>query len=207
MRRFAQVALLLLMCLGLWADSAGPFSGTGAGTGWTTPTNTASSNDAYATESICASCDSDPLYISNLGFSIPAGSIINGITATYERKCSSTLSCSTDTANGGYVNLSKATAGTPACTDNGTATTWSTSDVTGTWGNASDLWGCSWTAADINGSNFGLVTVVYNNAAGSRTASIDYLAITVAYTPSPGGRRGSIIISQTRSAGAHGGGR
>jgi len=201
MKRFTL--FLLLLSVVCWADTAGPGSGTAADDGsascnaadWATKTNLGASDNAYATCTILSISVSDKLYISSLGFSVPGGSTINGISVTYERKCASTSSCSTDTANGAYVSVTK-TAGTPVGTNKGTATTWTSSDVTDTWGNASDKWGTTWTPAEINASGFGMATIVYNSAGVSRLASIDYLAVTVDYTPAAGinmGRR--VIIS------------
>jgi hypothetical protein len=58
----------------------------GTGSGWTSSSNIVSSNNSYATASISASSSSANLDATNLGFSIPSGNMIVGITASIERK-------------------------------------------------------------------------------------------------------------------------
>ncbi len=54
---------------------------------------------------------------------------------------------------------------------------------TATYGSASDLWGTTWTPAEINNTNFGVSLSVLNQSGfSSRTASVDYIQITVTYT-------------------------
>lgn len=199
MKRIAAFVLIVLMiAIPVFALTQGPFSGTGAGAGWTTPTNTASSddNDAECTlDGSNGACPGSNLYISSLGFTIPPGSVIDGITVSYERSCSHTGSCSTDLTFSGYVCLTKV-AGTCTGTSKGTATTWGLADVTDTWGGAADKWGTSWTVSEINSTGFGVATNVNNANANPRTAYIDHISVTVAYTagPPPMGKR--VIVTK-----------
>ena len=51
------------------------------------------------------------------------------------------------------------------------------------YGTTSDLWGTTWTPADINASNFGVALSANSSGTGAtRTASVDYIQITVTYT-------------------------
>ncbi len=198
-KRFLLLLLLSMLC---WASTAGPASGTASddgalacnGADWAGKTNLASSDNSYATCVLPGASPGDALWISSLGFSVPAGATINGVTVTYERKCSFASSCSTDPVNGGTAQITK-TAGTPTGNDKGSATGWATSDVTDSLGSGSDLWGLSWTVAEINAAGFGFYTVVYNANALARTASLDYLAVTATYTPAAGAVRRRAIIS------------
>ncbi len=66
-------------------SSAKP-AGTGAGTGWTTPTKVNLSDNVYATSgTIAANGTSTNLDATSFGFNIPAGNLITGITASIER--------------------------------------------------------------------------------------------------------------------------
>lgn len=207
--------LAFLLCSTLvLGDSSGPTSGTATGSSWTTVANVGASDNAYATQSIagrtitCGECDptgpgtSTPLYISSLGFALPASATVVGIAATFEHKCSGASSCSTNTSSGGKVQLTK-TAGTGQGTNKGSSTAWSTADATETLGGATDLWGSTWTQAEINATGFGLVVVVYNTNSSSRTAYVDYMALTVYYSPSGSGSHRRVIISQTRTVAVH----
>lgn len=185
----------------LLADSAGPRGGTGAGSGWTSPTNTAAEDGLFATCSIPASgaCGSSHT-VTALGFAIPAGATVNGIEVSYKQKCSANASCSTSTADGGAVFI---TGCTGTSNNNGDAMAWTTTNATSSLGSASDMWGLTCTVAQVNATAFGVKSDVVNiSTTSSRTASIDYIAVTVYYTPAGGGgARRRVILSQTRSAG------
>ena len=81
---------------------------TGVGTiTWASPTNAASSNDAYAT---AAAGTSHYLRFSNFGFALPTGSAIQGIRASLERKTSQGATSQADTP-AGSVTLTSGTNG------------------------------------------------------------------------------------------------
>ena len=66
------------------------------------------------------------------------------------------------------------------------ASAWPTSKGTATYGNTADLWGATWTPADINASNFGVQLAATNTSAySSETGNVDYVSVTVTYTPLP----------------------
>lgn len=161
----------------------GPNGGTGAGVGWTGPTNIASTNAVYATFSVPGTLTSTSLSTSTLGFSIPVGATINGIQVDIVRHSSATGSLSLSGGSGGTgVSLTKV-AGTPVGTPKNDATLWGLGDATTTLGNAADLWGAAWAPADINSTGFGATLQIDNTNAAARTASIDSILITVTFTP------------------------
>lgn len=153
---------------GTLADDAGV--GT---TVWADPSNAASSNDIYAVNSVALSGTSHYLKATNFGFSIPAGSTINGITVEIERKASG-LATITDSR----VRLVKG--GTIQTTDKASGSNWPESDTYASYGGAADLWGDTWTADDINNSGFGAVLAATSSSGGD--ASVDHMRITIDYT-------------------------
>jgi len=164
----------------------GPNGGTGSGVGWTGPTNIATTNAVYATQSVAALNNSTDLSTSTLGFSIPAGATINGIQVDVVRHASAVTSLDfADTIGSGLprVSISKV-AGTRTGTPKTEGTQWGTTDATTTFGSGADLWGTTWTSTEINATGFGAVISCENtNGALARTASIDSILITVTYTP------------------------
>jgi hypothetical protein len=163
-----------------YALVSGPRSTTNAtGTSWTTPGNVGVSDNAKATYSIPGNGQSSNLDITNFGFSIPAGSTIDGITVRAEVSANGT-SVDDDT-----VMLLKN--GAAVGNDYASGTDWSTTDATRTYGDSNDRWGTSWTPADINAGNFGVRLKVDSDVAATRIASVDYVTITVDYHGPPGG--------------------
>jgi hypothetical protein len=58
----------------------------------------------------------------------------------------------------------------------------SAGETTYTFGSTSDTWGRSWTASQLSGSNFRVRIIDASTAAG-RDFSLDYVAVSVTYTP------------------------
>lgn len=156
----------------------GPLGGTGVGASWTNPTNIATTNAVYATESVAGSSSSTNLNTSSMGFSIPVGATINGIQIDIIRHASAISSLNFGTSG---VNLTKA--GTPVGTNVVDGTNWGTTDATTTFGGPASLFGTTWAPSDINNTGFGVVLIVDNVNAVARTASIDSVLITVTFTP------------------------
>jgi Tfp pilus assembly protein PilX len=150
-----------------------------AATGWTSSTNVYTSNNVYATATINGSSQSANLDVTGFGFSIPAGATINGIDVDIERKASATSSIEDFDV---YVLKNGSATG---ITDHASTTDWTTSDSTRSYGNSSDLWGTTWTVSDINASNFGVRLKATNLTGTSKTASVDWVQVTVFYTPLP----------------------
>lgn len=73
-------------------------------------------------------------------------------------------------------------------TNHASSSAWPTSNTAKTYGSTSDLWGATWTAAQINASNFGVrLTATNSSAYTAATADVDYISVTVQYTPVPPG--------------------
>jgi hypothetical protein len=160
--------------------SAGPRAGSAA-TGWTSSANVFSSNNVRASAVVAANGQSPNLDITGFGFTIPAGSRIDGITAVIERSASA--SSSLDDFDVYLLKGGVATGNDKAVS----GTYYPTSDANRTYGNSSDLWGTSWTATDVNASNFGLRLRVDSDVGSSVTAYVDYVSITIDYTAPPTG--------------------
>ena len=82
------------------------------------------------------------------------------------------------------------------------ATTWTSSDVTETFGGAADLWGRSWTATEINNANFGVALSAYLNytyeAEGTgpgNSTTVDAITVAIDYTDGADARRRAIFTS------------
>ncbi|WP_052480082.1 beta strand repeat-containing protein, partial [Flavobacterium hibernum] len=148
----------------------------GSGTGWSSSGNITAEDNNYATVSLSSGSTSQYLRGTNYGFAIPSNATINGITVIINRRSVNNTGIRDNRVSlvkGGIVQtLNKAVTGT----------NWTTSFSTNSYGGEADLWGSTWTAADINAANFGVVLSSYNNNNSSRTASVDYIQITVAYT-------------------------
>jgi hypothetical protein len=166
--------------------TAGPLTpSTASGAGWTNPSNIEGSS-SYAEVDVAHGNDDveSPLIGTNFGFTIPAGSTINGIAISFTRKVSSTT---TFTATTNSIQLLKA--GSAAGTAKTPGNFWTASDVAETAGSTSDLWGTTWTLAQINASGFGFQMVAEgDNTVGSldRVLSVNAYSITVTYTTASG---------------------
>jgi hypothetical protein len=154
---------------------------------WTNPGNIVSSNDSRATATL-NQVTSHYLAASTFGFSIPAGSSIDGITVEIER---SDLSAR---VKDNIVRLYKN--GTGLVGDNKAITgpSWPNTDTYQSYGGATDTWGTTWTATDINDAGFG-VWLSATNASNS-TGRVDHIRITVAYTTPAG----FLVIDTSASA-------
>lgn len=143
------------------------------------PGNAGASDNAYSQ----VTTDGGPktsqyLKATNFGFSIPAGSTINGIEVNLERK---------KTLGDGDVTHNQARivkAGTISTSDK--TVTWPTTEAVQTLGSSSDLWGETWTADDINSSTTGFAVSVNVDDGGGPTATafVDHITMTVTYTQS-----------------------
>lgn len=113
------------------------------------------------------------LRCANYGFTIPANSVINGITLEIRKAADGGMN------NDEEVKLLKATV---LQTENkAVATFWGSMPFIETYGSASDLWSTTWTPTDINNSGFGAVQSVMRND-GASGAFVDSMIITVDYS-------------------------
>ncbi|MEO1049133.1 MAG: hypothetical protein AAFX87_00815 [Bacteroidota bacterium] len=116
------------------------------------------------------------LVVSDLGFSIPAGVTICGITVEIEKSASGLLQDVKDRA----VNIVKG--GVITGNNNALPGIWPVSDAYFSYGGSSDLWGETWTVSDINASDFGVgISVTLSGFGALPTASIDHIRVTVDY--------------------------
>jgi hypothetical protein len=187
-RKLASSLLLSIIVSSVTAQSAGPNSPgtisnevvTGSKGAWTTMTNAASSNDAYALSATMSTAGdyTDRLVATNFGFSVPAGNTIIGITATVEKSFTGG-----NNVTDREVMLVKGGV-TQTGTNKALVTNWPTTDAVSTYGNSTDLWGNTWTLADINDSGFGIAVAAQRVSApgAPQTARIDHITITVSYT-------------------------
>ncbi|HCV43174.1 MAG TPA: hypothetical protein DGH68_06795, partial [Bacteroidetes bacterium] len=191
MKTFSTI-LLTLACVVLTSTTVmgqttvGPNNaGTGANVAsvgtvaWTNPGNALTNNNSYATVTL-ASQTSNYLQTTNYGFAIPTDATINGIQATIGR-FENTTGTGNDVRDN-VVQLIKAGAlvGSNYAV---TGTDWPTSETAVNYGGTADLWGATWTPAEVNATNFGVALSA--NSTNSRTASVDYMTISVTYTPAP----------------------
>jgi uncharacterized cupredoxin-like copper-binding protein len=183
-----MVALAVALVVGLVAPStasaatAGPrFAGSGSvvdGPGtrtWNSPGNITAGDGSAAVTAILNAGNSTSEYLrgENFGLNIPAGSTITGISVDVRRWGDVAIRDS-------EIRLAKGS--TIVGVNKATATQWPTAAAVATYGGPSDLWGTTWTSAEINAPTFGVVLSATRQT-GSVTASVDYIAVTVTYTP------------------------
>ena len=160
-------------------NSAGA-GATGLINGWTNPGNVTTSNNGYATFSTILTATTDNLTATGFGFSIPANTIITGVTVEIERKAST--NSGTEYVRDNAVYLVNAGADLSATNKAATGTNWPTSDAYATYGGSTDLWGATLTRTIINSSTFGVrLKATVTRTGGTETASVDHIRITVSY--------------------------
>ncbi len=178
------------------SDSKGP-NNAGAGANvteigtiaWTGSSNITTIGTPYATSSVTGGSITNYLRATNYGFAIPENSTINGIKVDINRTGTSPAS-----GFGIFDNtlfLVKDASGVPVIQTTGsdkasTGTVWPTSLTVASYGGANDLWNLSWSATDINNGNFGVALSVNANGSQAKTATVDYMQITVYYTTADG---------------------
>jgi hypothetical protein len=149
---------------------------------WTNPGNVTAEDGNSATATVGLASDSQYLFATGFGFSIPAGAVIQGIQAGVKHAC----------MNGDVqdekIRIIKG--GVVGTTDRSSASAWPTSLTFAQYGGGSDLWGLTWLPSDINASNFGLA--IQAQSSFSDTAAIDVVYITITYTLSTTGIPGSL---------------
>lgn len=208
MKRLSVLAAVVVFCVLLaFASTAGPtIAGTGGTAGsclaptvcWSSPGNVTANDGTFATAALNAGGGSNELQGTNFGFTVPAGSTINGITVEINKKAISGIGNPTDVD----VTLLKAGAATGSNLGHtGAGNGWLSAGATDTYGGTSNLWGTTWTPADVNASNFGVqISCVEWTTGGGATAGVDFIRITVTFTPPPGGKR-RVIETQVRESG------
>jgi carboxypeptidase T len=132
-------------------------------------------NSGTGTSTSCTSSAKDRHTFSNYGFTIPAGSTIQGIEVKLNSRVDSTTGsprfCVQLSWNGG---ASWTTAVTSA--------TLSTAETMYTLGGVTNTWGRAWTNTDFNDANF-RVRLVMVASSTSRDYSLDWVGVQVRHTP------------------------
>jgi hypothetical protein len=175
----------ILSPIDLYAVTSGPLSGStftnvalsGSSASWLNISNAGMSDDIYV--SIPANGLSsngqytDYLQVTNFGFSIPSGYIINGISIEIERG---------DINNAKDYAVRIVKSGTIGTTDRSLMPAWSTEAYV-SYGGATDLWGTTWTYSDINSLNFGVAFSCKKQGGGANPApKVDHVRISITYT-------------------------
>lgn len=164
---------------------------------WTNPTNAGASDDARAT----AAMNSAIAHVNHTCYlwclahdgglnAIPVGATINGIQIDIEKRKTAGLGNAKDNS----LRLIKG--GALVGDDKASALAYGGSDAVASYGGAADLWGTTWTRAQVVAADFG-VGLSCKAEAGTATAGIDDIIVTVTYTlavlfasPFVGGARG-----------------
>ncbi|HLC83772.1 MAG TPA: hypothetical protein VJI69_08070, partial [Bacteroidia bacterium] len=123
--------------------------------GYLPATNVTASDNVYATATHCDCCDQNTqcLTVSDFGFAIPVGAVIDGIVLEVEKRRNAGGSSGIVEDNGLQIMKGGLLVG-PNKSQYGVD--WPLTDTYVTYGSSTDLWGTTWTAADINASNFGV---------------------------------------------------
>ena len=132
-------------------------------------------NSWTSTTTSCTAAQKDRHVLSNFGFSIPAGSTVQGIEVKLNSKVDSTSGsprfCVQLSWDGGATWTSAITSGTL-----------STAETMYILGGVTNTWGRAWTSTDFDNANFRVrLTMVASNT--SRDFSLDWVGVQVRYTP------------------------
>lgn len=157
---------------------------------WTNPTNAQGAPDAVVATNTGQAQDSletsHYLKVTNFGFAVGGTATIVGILAKVKRKGSfnddaefyqSVIDSRVRIVKGGVIQGAQDKANL--------STLWPSVLTEASYGSASDLWGVAWVPADVNANDFGLAIAVDKErgpSAGSVTASVDSVQITIYYT-------------------------
>lgn len=186
LRRTLFISALLFPSF-CFALTAGPnYAGTAAndtssGTvAWTDPTNATASDDVRATITTGASNISNYIKATNFGFSVPAGSTIDGILVEIEEDRNGQENGSGRESG---IKIVKAD-GTIGTTNKSTGAALPTTDTFVSYGGAADLWGEAWTSTDTNDVDFGAVFNVWG-VTNTGQQVVDSFRITITYTAAP----------------------
>lgn len=160
-----------------------PYVGTGtaittdSGTGtldWSNAAQIGKEDGSYATTVSPMSSGTQSYYLkmTDLAFRVATGATIEGIKVDVRR-----LASGNSSIYDGAVRLIKG--GTIQTHDKASATFWSTSIETASYGGSSDLWGTTWTPSQINSSGFGVALSAKSSSGASVSPSVDAVSITI----------------------------
>ena len=170
---------------------------------WVNPGNVSADDDSLAditAPTFDAGDDSFRLIASNFGFTIPAGSTIDGIVVEIER--SNAAGASSDNE----VRLYDSTA-TLVGDNKAAGGDWPTALTLATYGGAADTWTAGLDDVDVNDPDFGVAFIVNADAANTDIA-VDFIRVTVYYTEpaatlNPNAMRRRTTTRQAMSRGAN----
>ncbi|MCI4463701.1 MAG: hypothetical protein JHC30_05990 [Caldisericum sp.] len=148
---------------------------------WQNLNNISADDNVYATCLIPSSASDFQIIAYNFGFSVSG--TINGISVKLKVYASVESSIYLDYVIFGFWN---GTSFTPKGNSNSYVDYWHTTDNYIIIGSSSDLWGTTWTPDDINNPQFGISIYVNNDDSSDQTAYIDYVEVTITYTPPAG---------------------
>jgi hypothetical protein len=164
------------------ASPQGPNFGTGGDdatlgtTAWTNPTNIAADDGSYAT---ALSATPHYLTVTNLGFSLPSGAVIDGI----EVKVEGSISVAGRTVTPSAVRLIKGGTISATSRHSDDLTAFTTTDSVRTFGSSTTnpaAWGETLTDTDVNASNFGVgFRYAFTGGSGVPTVRIDYITVKI----------------------------
>jgi len=170
------------------ADSDREVTAGGTDNSWSPLTNqVATSNNSYEQVTLSKGDNSQYLILDNFGLSVPGTHQIDGIEVTIERNSSGNRTSDYLI----YLVDETGIIRTSGTNQADLGTDWPTTDGSATYGSSSDLWGEAagfWTPAKLNDADFGVaIAVLYENSgpAGSRTASIDFVSISITSSSPP----------------------
>ena len=154
--------------------SSGPNNGgtfandnTISGVSWAAATSAQTSDGNFASSNIGDGGvqTSQYLKVTNFGFAIPAGAIVDGIVVEVERQAQTDDASPVDFLTDRFFKL--VVGGTIQGQSKGDGVThWPTMDSYKTYGSSTDKWGNTITAANVNASDFGVVVSALRNQGG-----------------------------------------
>jgi len=162
-----------------------PTSSASIVSGWTDITNIYTSNDQRAQSETLNSVMAGY----NFGFSIPTGSVINGIIVSVEG-----YGAGNNASRRSLTAALSKDAGANVAGDVGASTDMGSGEAVTTWGASDSLWNTTWSVDDINSSNFAVRIAV--SGSGGYIRYVDYVTVDVYYT-SPSATNMQIVISET----------
>lgn len=143
---------------------------------WSNTALITANDNTYADVTLTSGQSSQVLSGTNFGFSIPAGSTINGIEVAIE--VNYPVSTTMIDLNSSLILSDASIGGTNRANSSTIA------ETTITYGGASDTWGESLTTTDVNNANFGFAFRVERTGGFGNTIEIDHYTMTVYYTES-----------------------
>lgn len=151
---------------------------------WVNPAYAISSNTQRAaagyTLGAFSSANSNYLFASGFGFSIPSFATVCGIRVTIEKRVTGLGVGSSVVDNAVYLLKGGSVVGS----NQASASAWGASDATVAYGGNASLWGTTWSATDINSANFGIAISARLNTGVVgllQTAEINYISLQVYY--------------------------